>query len=55
MVLDDGVFCEIIDLCSILFWDVYIVVVFVMKIGCLFINYEVLFMGGFVSEIVVII
>ena len=51
MALDDGVSCEIIDLRSILPWDVDTVMQSVMKTGRLLINHEAPLTGGFASEI----
>ena len=51
MALDDGVSCEIIDLRSILPWDVEAVCESVMKTGRLLINHEAPLTGGFASEI----
>ncbi|WP_414827500.1 alpha-ketoacid dehydrogenase subunit beta [Alteromonas sp. H39] len=51
MALDDGVSCEIIDLRSILPWDVDAVCESVMKTGRLLINHEAPQTGGFASEI----
>ncbi len=51
MALEDGVSCEIIDLRSILPWDVETVMQSVMKTGRLLINHEAPLTGGFASEI----
>lgn len=51
MALEDGVSCEIIDLRSILPWDVESVMQSVMKTGRLLINHEAPLTGGFASEI----
>ena len=51
MALDDGVSCEIVDLRSILPWDVDAVMQSVMKTGRLLINHEAPLTGGFASEI----
>ena len=51
MAREDGVSCEIVDLRSILPWDVETVANSVMKTGRLLINHEAPQTGGFASEI----
>lgn len=51
MALEDGISCEIVDLRSILPWDVEMVMNSVMKTGRLLINHEAPLTGGFASEI----
>lgn len=51
MAREDGVSCEIVDLRSILPWDVETVASSVMKTGRLLINHEAPQTGGFASEI----
>lgn len=51
MAHNDGVSCEIIDLRSILPWDVHTVAESVMKTGRLLVNHEAPLTGGFASEI----
>ncbi|MCC2615653.1 alpha-ketoacid dehydrogenase subunit beta [Aestuariibacter halophilus] len=51
MAQNDGISCEIIDLRSILPWDVETVCASVMKTGRLLINHEAPLTGGFASEV----
>ncbi len=48
---EEGISCEIIDLCSILPWDVQVVENSVKKTGRLLINHEAPLTGGFAGEI----
>ncbi|WP_100657372.1 alpha-ketoacid dehydrogenase subunit beta [Alteromonas flava] len=51
MAREDGVSCEVIDLRSILPWDVETIAASVMKTGRLLINHEAPQTGGFASEV----